>query len=132
MTYQPYPAGTLLIPSGAGGGSHLYIVMTNVCKGGFHLLLSVSTIREKAHHDPTCTFRGGEHAFIKHASYIVYRLPQQTLNSDICSHVKRSYYIDKGALAAEEFRRVCEGVDRSDFSSPWMKRYFRENSGTSA
>jgi len=73
MPYVPYKKGTLLIPSGADG-YHLFITVNEKCDEGQHLLINVTSLRDGAKYDDTCILEAGEHPFIKHKSYVVYRM----------------------------------------------------------
>jgi hypothetical protein len=54
MPYTPAVKDTILIPTGGGGGNHLFIVATPVCRYGYHLLVNVTTIKPKKAVDQAC------------------------------------------------------------------------------
>jgi hypothetical protein len=125
MSVFPYPSGTMLVPSGPG--NHLFIVMTNRCPTGQHLLFSVSSVKPSVHFDAACEFFGGEHEFIKKHSYVYYRLAEQRRADSITKLVQARYFEVKADLSPSEFQRVCDGVETSKFVKPWAVSYFRQN-----
>lgn len=129
MVYVPYPSGTMLIPSGATG-SHLFIVVTEKCAGGSHLLFSVTSVRPNVSYDNACEFMGGEHEFITHHSYVYYRLAEQRRADSITKLVDNGYFTLKADLEGKHFKRICAGAKGSKFIKPWALRYFEENAPT--
>lgn len=128
MTYVPSKMGTLLVPSGPKvDGLHLFVIMTNPCADNQHLLLSITSIRDGKRYDPTCVFNGGEHPFITHPCYVWYRRPEQRTVSNIQKCVAGWLFHVKEDLALNHFQRICEGIEVSDDSAPWMIEYFRAN-----
>ncbi|MES0157554.1 hypothetical protein NKJ81_28920 [Mesorhizobium sp. M0018] len=125
MSYVPYPTGTLLVPSGPG--KHLFIVVTKKCKDGFHLLFSVSSVKEGVFYDKSCEFAGGEHVFIKHASFVLYRLADQKKAAVIAKLVDKNLYSVKPDLDEKHFKRVCRGIGTSKFVAPWALKYYLAN-----
>lgn len=125
MSYVPYPSGTMLIPSGPD--HHLFIVMTKRCQNSQHLLFSVSSVRPDIRFDDACTFVGGEHEFITHASYIYYRLAELKRADAISKLIDNNYYKARPPLNGDAFDQVCAGVERSKYIKPWAARYFLEN-----
>jgi hypothetical protein len=124
MSYEPYPAATILIPT--GNDKHLFIVITNKCKDACHLLLSITTITKKAY-DNTCEFAGGEHEFIKHPSYVYYGFADQKKAAAIGKFVDNGYYIARDDLEAVHFKAVCDGIANSPFVKPWVIAYYTAN-----
>lgn len=90
-------------------------------------MLSVSRIRQGKYHDPTCAFTGGEHEFIKHASYVVYGKPEQRHASQIVRMVDANVFVPKAKLDTAHFARICTGIFDSNFSKPFAKNYFNAN-----
>lgn len=74
MPYVPYKNGTLLIPS--GNSEHLFVIVTDVCPAGSHLLVNFCSIKPQVRYDATCIVNPGEHPFIKHPSYMLYRMAE--------------------------------------------------------
>lgn len=128
MAYAPYPTGTLLIPSGPNAsGKHLFVIMNAACPNAMHILYSISSIKRGQKYDTTCEFRGGEHEFVIHPSYVYYRDPQQRTTAHITKCVDNKLYITKADLAGEHFKRICDGISVSPFTRPWAEKYCRDN-----
>jgi hypothetical protein len=118
---------TLLIPSGPTG-MHLFVIMTNRCANGFHLLLSVTSVRDGMDYDTTCVFRGGEHPFISQKSYVFYRSAEQKMQSALERGVEKGLFVPRPDMAEEPFAAMCDGITRSDFIKPWAVEYYQRNS----
>lgn len=127
MSYAPYPGGTLLIPSGYGNGSHLFVIVTKKCKDGQHLLFSLSSIKPDVKYDTTCEFAVGEHPFIVKPSFVYYRQPTRLIAVKIAKLVDSGYYVTKEDFDPEQFDRLRAGIDKSPFTSPATSRYYWDN-----
>lgn len=111
----------------SGPSEHLFIIVTDVCSGGSHLLLSLCSIRNNRHHDPACVLSVDDHEFIKHPSYVDYSKPEQRPATLISQRIATGAYIEKPPVSTSVLHRICEGVEVSEFARPWMVKYFREN-----
>lgn len=121
-------AATLLLPSGpTDTGMHLFVVMTNRCPCGFHLLLSVTSVKPGVNYDDTCVFQGGEHPFINRKSYVLYRAAEQKMQSNIERGIGGGVFIPKPSMPDGPFAAMCDGITRSDFIKPWAVEYYRRN-----
>lgn len=67
---------TVLIPSGPADRPDLLHLFVLLCDPFGEppqcLLVSISTVRQSAYHDPACLLYVGDHAFVKHTSYVKY------------------------------------------------------------
>jgi len=129
--YLPSKGCTLLIPSGTTlhpDRKHLFVVLTNPCAGGQHLLISISSVKQNRWHDPTCILEAGEHPFLDHQSYVFYARPQQIGQAGIIKCVKSGLYIVKENCDEAVLKKICEGVATSAMTPRWAKEYFRQNS----
>ena len=126
MIYTPYPKSTMLIESGPSG-SHLFIVITNICTDGQHLLLNVSSIKAGKTYDTACVFQGGEHEFITTPSFIQYRFAERRNANAISKHVETGYIVRKADLDSTYFNFICDGIYTSQYVKPWVQTYFEEN-----
>jgi hypothetical protein len=128
--YKPAKGCTLLIPSGTAvdpDGKHLFVVVTNPCTGGFHLLVSVTSVKPNRQHDPTCLLEAGEHPFLDRQSYVFYAKAQQLGHAGIIKCVGSGLYITKESCTAGMLKKVCEGISASAMTPRWAKEYFRVN-----
>ena len=128
MTYVPYKGGTLLVPSGPSG-MHLFTILTNRCDDGFHLLVSITSIREGIAYDPACVFAGDEHPFTKHPSHVFYRIMEQKRSEALANGVAKGLFIPKEDMPEVPFQNICNGIETSEFIGPWAVEYYRKNGG---
>lgn len=128
--FKPSKGCALLIPSGTASNpdsKHLFIVLTNPCDGGFHLLVSVSSVKSGRAHDSTCLLKPGEHPFIERQSYVFYARPRQLGHTGIMRCVASGLYVLKELCAENMLERVRNGVGLSAMTPRWAKEYFRVN-----
>ena len=80
MLYVPYRRATLLVPSGPAHDpdqKHLFVLLTDPAhvqdyEAKQSLLVGVTTIHAGIPHDSACVLYAGDHAFIKHKSFVYY------------------------------------------------------------
>ena len=126
MNYVPSKRGTLLVPSGPQG-MHLFVILTNPCQNGFHLWVSITTIKPNKQYDAACTFSGGEHSFIQNPSYVYYRLAEQRRSNAILNGVNKGLFVPKEDMEQKYFDAICCGLENSDFIGQWAVDFYREN-----
>lgn len=126
MTYVPYKGGTLLVPSGPHG-MHLFVILTNKCQYGFHLLVSITSIKAGKSYDDACTFAGGEHPFIDRPSYAYYRLAEQKRSTAIVHGVESGLFVPRDDMPEAQLAAICNGIGESEFISPWAIEYYLAN-----
>ena len=103
---------TVLIPSGSADRPdlrHLFVLLCDPfgdppkC-----LLVSLSTVRENAYHDPACLLYAGDHPFVKQTSYVKYstcRLEEAAkLVRAVESGIFRQHDMMDGAVVARIIR----------------------------
>lgn len=125
--FKPARGITLLIP-GTGPASdpekgHLFVILTNTCPLGQNLLVPICTITTK--HDTTCLLKPGEHRFIVAGSYVAYYFLQTYGAPYLISRVEKKLIFDKGPMDEAVVARICDGVEKSSFSPPRQKAYYR-------
>jgi hypothetical protein len=128
--YLPSKGCTLLIPSGTifnPDGRHLFVVLTNPCEGGLHVLASISSVKPNRSYDSTCVLQAGEHPFLDRQSFVFYAKIQQVPHAGIIRCVKSGLYIPKENCDATVLKRIGEGVTESPMAPRWAKEYFRRN-----
>jgi hypothetical protein len=128
--YAPSKGCTLLIPSGTTlnpDSKHLFVVLTNPCAGGQHLLTSITSMKPNRPYDPTCVLEAGEHPFLDHQSYVFYARPKQVGHAGIIKCVKAGIYIAKQNCDEALLKKIREGVAASAMTPRWAKEYFRQN-----
>ena len=130
MPFTPAKKATLLIPHGMAGNIevfHLHIILTDACKDGLHLLAPITSIRKERFHDPTCVIQAGEHPFIKHESYLAYRLLKIVAGRHIKKCVAGWVFKIKEPVSDILYNRICDGMEPSEFTPLGMKKYYTEN-----
>jgi hypothetical protein len=126
MTYIPYKGGALLVPSGPHG-MHLFVIVTNRCQNGFHLLVSLTSIKPDKAYDPACTFNGGEHPFIEKRCYAYYRLAEQRSSASIAKAVSAGLFVPRADLGEPHLSAICAGIETSEFIGKWAVEYYQAN-----
>lgn len=122
MVYAPHRCGTLLIPTGPTG-DHLFVITTDICVNGRHLLANVSTIHDHRHHDDTCTIAPGEHPFINGDSYVVYRMATIGRAERLTRMVDGWMYKAHDDASDALTQRIFDGFEVSRFTPRRIKDY---------
>jgi hypothetical protein len=128
--YLPRKGCRLLIPSGTAfnpDGQHLFVVLTNPCEGGLHLLASISSVKPNRSYDSTCVLQAGEHPFLDRQSYVFYAKVRQILHAGIIRCAKSGLYIPKENCAPAVLKKIGQGVTESPMTPRWAKEYFRRH-----
>lgn len=118
---------TFLIPTiEARSSHHLFIVITNKCTLGNHLLIPICTKHRGC--DQSCLLGKGDHdSFIVHDSYVCYARADLYNHEELRKKVKAGDIRYKDMLDERIFGFVCNGVITSKFTPPKMKKYYNEN-----
>ena len=125
MTYVPYRKCGLLIPFNEV--PHLFAVMNDECCDKFCLTIMITSIRPGKYYDAACVLDVGDHPFIKHPSYLLYRMAEITKADRISLFVSKNYYIPKEDFSEEVFKRISAGIRISDDTPLRIVRYADEN-----
>ncbi len=123
MPYEPYKNGTLLIPSGPADSKHLFVVVTDKCDQGKHLLLNFTTVRPNLQYDATCVVEPGEHQFIRAQSYVAYRYAQIQDADRLARFVDNRYYQSSDDAPSALVERMIAGAFASDFTPNFVLDY---------
>lgn len=121
MGYSPYKGAGIRIPH--NDVPHLFFVLNDPCKDGLCLLVMVSSIKDGRPYEEACVLDVGDHDFITHPSYIVYRIASQTRAAHIGNMVDKGYYKSDIDARSELLERVFQGLLASDEISGSMLRY---------
>lgn len=130
--FVPYRRATLLIPSGPAHDSerkHLFVVVTDPAQvldytEKHSLLIGITTVHTHVFHDPACELHTGDHAFIRHKSFVNYAEARIEPSQKIVNGVKHGLLVPKDMLADELFARVCKGLLDSRFTAPRTKSFY--------
>ena len=125
MPYAVAKSGTILIPSGPFEDPdrlHLFVVCTDVCDEGKHLLVSIASLINSLC-DQTCIIQPHEHPFVKHPSYVFYRKsliqPAQAINDA----VEKGLFKPKENMNSQTLLRIRNGVCNSPQTPKRIKTY---------
>ncbi len=125
MPYSPYEMAGILMPY--HDNPHLFAVMNDPCPEGQCLVLMITSIKENRYHDPTCVLGVGDHSFIRHPSWVAYRLAEMTSARHIGNMVDKKYFISKDDWTADVFNRIAAGIYSSDDTRRAVERYAAAN-----
>ncbi|NEH52970.1 hypothetical protein GR210_29810 [Rhizobium leguminosarum] len=125
MSYVPYKAASFLGP--INEVHHLFAVMNNPCAAAQCLLINITSVKPGKYHDPACELDVGDHAFIKHPSYALYRLAETMRADRISKLVNLNYYLTKDDWDPVIFQRIVDGIRNSDDTKPRVIKYADEN-----
>lgn len=122
MMYTPYKGSGLFIET--GGVDHLFIVVTDACSNGEHLLLNFSTVKQGVWHDPTCIVEAGVHPFITSQSFVEYRFAQIQSGERLSKMVNGWVYRRaRDDVDANLVNSMLAGVTESPFTRGRVKKY---------
>ncbi len=129
--YFPIKQGTILLPSGTSHNEdqkHLFIICTDPCDEGKHLLVTMSSWRNDFC-DATCilTPDNCEHSFVKHKSYILYRKSQLETAEALKTGVEKDLFVPKESMPDEPFERIRAGILQSPYTPRRLKTYYKKN-----
>lgn len=125
MNYIPYRKASLLIPF--NDAPHLFAVMNDQCRNNMCLIIMITSLREGKYHDPACILDIGDHSFIKHRSYLLYRMAEVTRIDRISRLVSKNYYIPRDDFLEGTFKRISDGIRLSDDTPLRIFRYADAN-----
>jgi hypothetical protein len=117
--------GTILIPSGTAcepDKKHLFVVCTDACAEGRHLLVPIASWTNDLC-DATCKLAKGEHPFIAHPSYILYRKARIEAAAALIGGVERGGLSPQAPMNGQTFLRIANGVCRSPHTPRKIKVY---------
>ena len=131
--FVPFRRATLLIPTGAAQDperKHLFIVLTDPAQvldfdEKHSLIVGVFSINPELPHDPACQLHAGDHAFIRHKSYVHYARARIEPSQNILNGVRKGLLLPKAMLKEEIFARVCKGLVESRFTPPIVASFYR-------
>jgi hypothetical protein len=129
--WSPAKGCSLLIPSGSFDDPdrhHMFVMLTDACKDGFHLGVSVSSIKDGIKHDTACILKAGCHSFVTKDSFVMYGKVEKLHGERIKKCVNGWLYKPKENVSDEVLKSIQDGIVNSDFTPRWAQKYFAENS----
>lgn len=128
MAYVPARGHTLLIPSGPPHDpdrKHLFLIATDICGDGDHLLVGLSSIKSGIYHDPACIIAAGSHPFLGVASYAEYKFARRDFTTHLSRLVDRGAFLQREDASPDLLNQVCVGIELSKHISRSMRAYYR-------
>ena len=124
------PGAAILIPSGPPsepGRMHMHVVVARKSGPPAQLLLAcICSINEGRHYDKTAVFKGGEHSFIRHPSYIRYSVTRIDSEAQIERGIKNQIFELKESLDADVLVQIQNGFHNSRFAKPFATNFLEE------
>ena len=109
-----------MIPSGSNNRSHLFFVLNNPDDDTEAALASLCSMHRRA--DRTCILSPEDHPFIRHESYIDYRL----CRTDAVAHLERmqegGYWTRREDAGEDLIERIVKGAWESKHTRPRILR----------
>ena len=125
MTFRVLKRGTLLIPSGTLHDlerKHLFVICTDACTNGNHLRVPIASWLNDLC-DPTCQLTTGEHRFITHPSYVLYRKSRINPATALVTGVQEKILVPLEPMNGQTFLRIAKGVCRSPHTPRKIRVY---------
>lgn len=97
--------------------------MNDECPEGDYLLLMVTTVYASRRHDPACILDAGDHPFLTHESYVVYRLANRSNARHVRRMLEKKVYLTKEDFGGPVFTRIAAGIFASDDCPAWAQKY---------
>ena len=116
---------TILIPSGtyhAPDNRHLFVVCTDECDEGCHLIVPITSWTNNLC-DDTCILVRGDHSFITHKSYVLYRKGRIEPASSLSSGIAKGFLKVYDPMNGQAFLRLFNGICRSIQTPRKIKAY---------
>lgn len=125
MGYLPYEMAGLLMPY--NDAPHLFAVMNDPCPEGLCLVLMITSVKERRYYDPTCVLNVGDHPFIRHPSWVAYRIADMPRANHIGNMVDKKLFVVKEDWDAAVFNRIASGIYNSDEAKLGVIKYATAN-----
>jgi len=125
MPYVAAKCHALLIPSGTyhdPARKHLFIVCTDCCEKGMHLLVSITGWTNDLC-DPTVRLRPGDHPFINKDSYAFFRKARIESAKALQAGVDQGLFIEHTTASQALVTRIMQGVCGSTQTPRKVRQY---------
>ncbi|OQP87581.1 hypothetical protein BTR14_03155 [Rhizobium rhizosphaerae] len=101
--------------------------MNDPCAQHQCLVINVTSIKEGRAHDSACELNPGDHPFIVHPSYVLYRMAETLHKARIGRYIDSGYYLSRNDWQPDVFARIAAGIYTSDETILRIVRYAKEN-----
>lgn len=130
--FLPFPGATLLMPSGPEDDPdrmHLFVVLTNPFDDigdGIQkvLLVSFSSVRDYYNHDPACVLNPGDHPFVKHESFVVYKRAIIVEANKLIEGVRKNVFSSHTPMSESVLSKIHQGLESSEHTTPRVLRFY--------
>lgn len=123
--YEPYEKAAFLAPFNEV--QHLHAVMNDPCDERQVLIVNITSTKVGKYHDPACVLNAGDHEFITHESYVLYRCAQTMRAGHIANMVDKKYYLTKADWHPQIFDRIVAGLRESEDVKQRILSYAQKN-----
>lgn len=115
--FQPYRKGTVLAPS--GNCEHLHVVCNDpifypIDQCHCILVVNISSVKAGVPYDDACLLQVGDHGFIKHDSYVVYRRAAIWRVDNVIRKYQSGDITPHADMPDVTFQRILAGFDISE------------------
>lgn len=117
----PYRGGGILMPF--NDKPHLFAIMNDECRDGQCLVIMLTTVHRGRYFDQTCIVNAGEHPFVQHESYLLYRKAETPRAQHVRNMLSKGYFRPKDDFSTALFDRIALGIYDSDETTPRIIRY---------
>lgn len=128
--FYPMKQASILIPSASKDDQHrkhLFILLTDPQGKLKHILtVSLSSVREGRFIDDTCRLYRGDHAFIKHDTFVHYKFSRIIEAEKLLKGVQLDIFTYQGIISLDIFEKICHGVCQSPHTPRKMKIFFTQ------
>ena len=125
MSRLPYKAGGILMP--VNPALHLFTIMNDPCPRKECLVVMVTSIYPNRKYDDACVLNVGDHPFISHPSYMLYRMAETLQAARISTRIGQKYYIPRDDFSPPVFRRIVDGLYESEETKGRILSYAQAN-----
>lgn len=105
---------------------HLFVVLSDPCSDGMCLLVMLTSIKPKRVYDPSCILTPGDHPFVAHGTYALFRMAEEARAQHIANMVAKRLYVVKEDASDAMLFALCEGLERSEETRPRILKYARK------
>lgn len=112
------PSGTYHDP----GAKHLFIVCTDECDQGNHVLVSITGWTNQLY-DGTTRLGKGDHPFLYKDSYVFYRKARIESSTVISNGIEAGHFDVKDPMSDEWVKKIMDGLCKSPHTPRKIKKY---------
>jgi hypothetical protein len=121
--YRPHKKAALLIPFNEA--PHLFVVLNDPDSESQCLLVMATSIKKGRKFDAACELAAGCHSFIKHPTFMLYRMAACSAAAHIGKMVDSKYYQQKSDVSQALYDQIRAGLYDSDETPQRIIAYAR-------